>query len=64
MKNHVKIRASVRRTFGQENNLGVPTRNLSSTLQVTYVLWHVGIRSIDENKYTSSDATVGPNLDT
>jgi len=63
MKNYEKIRVSVRWNFGQENNLEVPTSNLSSTLQATYVLWHVGIRSIDENKCTSSDATVGPNLD-
>ena len=63
MKNYVKIRVSVRRSFGQENNLEVPTINLSSALQATYVFWHVGIRSIDEDKYTSLDATVGPNLD-
>jgi len=55
MKNYVKIGVSVRRTFGQENNLEVPTSNLSSTLRATYVLWHVVIRSIDENKCTSSD---------
>ena len=63
MKNYVKIGVSVRRTFGQENNLEVPTSNLSSTLQATYVLWHVVIRSIEENKCTSLDVTVGPYLD-
>jgi len=63
MKNYVKIRVSVRRIFSQENNLEVPTSNLSSTLEATYIFRHVCIRSIDENKCTSSDAIVGPNLD-
>jgi len=63
MKNYIKIRVSFRRTFSQENNLKVPTSNLSSTLQATYVLWYVGIQSINGNKCTSLDATVGPNLD-
>jgi len=62
MKNYVKGE-TFRRTFSEENNLELPTNNLSSTLQATYVFWRVGMRSMKENKCTMLDAIVGPNLD-